>query len=146
MTQTKTTVAPAATKPAAPTTTKQPEKTTAATPSPAETAQAAANVAAATNSLQDPVPGAAPKPPINQRLEKFQMLEKYVTQLELVEESLEELADFTPDPNGGDQVIIRRANGKTHNTNHPVAIEAMMAAAVSKLQARKAELEDCIVL
>lgn len=144
MTQTKSAVAPAATKAAANQSPKQAEA--AATPTPTEAAQAAATIAAATKELESPAPGTQSKPPIGQRLERFQLLEKYVTQLELVEESLEELQDFSPDPNGGDQIIIRRANGKTHNTNHPVAIEAMMAAAVAKLQARKAELEDCIVL
>lgn len=144
MTQTKTAVAPAATKAAANQSTKQPEA--AATPTPTETAQAAATITAATKELESPAPGKQPKPPIGQRLERFQLLEKYVTQLELVEESLEELQDFSPDPNGGDQIIIRRANGKSHSTNHPAAVEAMVSAAVAKLQSKKAELEDCIVL
>ncbi len=84
--------------------------------------------------------------PIADRLERFALLEKYVGQLELVQEALDELQDFKPDPSGGDQIIIKEADGSTHSTRHPVAVAAMVAAAVEKLKEKKTELESFIVL
>jgi hypothetical protein len=84
--------------------------------------------------------------PISERLERFQMIEKHVIQLELVNESLEDLKEFKASPNGGDQIIIRQANGKTINTNHPEAIEGMIQSAIERLNAKKEELESFIVL
>ena len=96
--------------------------------------------------LRQPAPQPGKMQSISERLERFALLEKYVGQLQLVEEALQELQEFKPDPSGGDQIIIKEADGTTHSTRHPEAVAAMVAAAVEKLKAKRAELESFIVL
>lgn len=95
---------------------------------------------------EQPKEPASKIPTIAERLERFSQLEKYVGQLQLVEESLQELQEFKPDPSGGDQIIIKEADGTTHSTRHPLAVEAMVKAAVELLKAKKTEIESFIVL
>ena len=96
--------------------------------------------------LRQPTPQPIKLLSITERLERFSLLEKYVSQLQLVEEALQELQEFKPSPSGGDSVIIRQHNGSSHSTSHPAAIEAMVAAAIEKLKAKRSELENLIVL
>lgn len=75
----------------------------------------------------------------------MQELDKLFTQRDDVSESLQDLSEFKPSASGGDTVIIRRQDGKSHSTSHPEAISGMVDEARKRLKNKLEDLENRIL-
>ncbi len=87
-----------------------------------------------------------PPPPISERLEKLELLNKLCEQRDEVTEALEKLRQFEQSPNGGQSIIFRGADGDSTATKHPAVIEAMVQVATSRLKSKLQEIEMQILL
>jgi DNA-directed RNA polymerase specialized sigma subunit len=82
---------------------------------------------------------------IAERLELMSDLDKLFTLRDDVEDALKSITDYKPSHTGGDTVIIRRQDGQSHSTSHPIVIAAMVDVAKDKLKARLEEIEQQIM-